>query len=88
MTSQDPVSQSASSLDVNMTAYERMQDILEEEYMYKWVIFHNEEFVDVYDSLDFAAYHATQEFGNETFLIRQVGQISPVRMSSLIQYGL
>lgn len=60
MTGENVSDKPASSLDANIAAYEKMQDALEEKYMYKWVIFHNEKFVDVYDSLDFAAYHATQ----------------------------
>jgi len=50
--------------------------------------FHNEKFVGVYDSIDIAAYQATQKFGSQPFLIRQVGQNMPTRMSSHIQFGV
>ncbi|MCY3628535.1 MAG: hypothetical protein OXG94_00795 [Bacteroidetes bacterium] len=75
------------SLDDNIAAYEQMQDILEAKHMYKWVVFYNEKLVDVFDSLDLAAFHATQKFGKGPFLIRQVGMQKPARMSSHLQYG-
>ena len=87
MNSQDIDSQSGSTLEANISAYEKMQDTLEEEHMYKWALFYNENLVDVFDSLDFAAHHATRHFGVGPFLIRQIGMKTPTRMSSYLQYG-
>lgn len=75
------------SLKADIAAYDQMRDVLEADHLGKWVVFHEKEFVDAYDSLALAAYDAEQRFGNDSFLIRQVGEESPARLSSHIQYG-
>ena len=44
------------------------------------VVFHDEEFVGSYDEFEDAAYAATQRYGREPFLIRQVGALRVIRL--------
>ena len=81
-------SQPSPTLKAEIAAFERMRDVLEADYLGKWVVFHNEEFEGAYDSLAYAAYDAIQRFGDNPFLIRQVGEGVPVRLPSYFQYGL
>ncbi len=69
MNSSDTSIRSGAPIEANIVAYEKIQDILEAQYMYIWGTFHNEKFVGVSDSFDHAAYHPTQEFGSLPFLI-------------------
>ena len=61
------------TLDENIAAYDAMRDHLELEYFGKWVVFYDEEFVGSYEESQDAAYAATQRYGREPFLLRQVG---------------
>ena len=88
MSISDIDSQSVSTLEENISAYEKMQDTLEEEHMYKWALFYNEVLVDVFDSLDLAVHHVTNSLGAGPFLIRQIGMTAPTRLPSYLQYGL
>ena len=74
-------------LDADIAAYERMQDTLEAEHLHKWIVFHKEQFIGAYDTFARAAYDATQRFGDDPFLIRQAGEMVPIRLSSTVQYG-
>ncbi len=60
------------ALQREIDAYERMQDNLEANHFRKWVVFHGEEFIGVYESFEDAAIDATKRFGRGPYLIRQV----------------
>jgi hypothetical protein len=57
----------------DIAAYAKMQCELEEKHMGKWVLFHDEAFVSVYDSFEAAAEDAVLRFGRGPYLIKQVG---------------
>lgn len=62
-----------SALAANIAAYENMQAQLEEHHMSEWVVFHETNYVDSFDSFDTAAREAVRRFGRGPYLIRQVG---------------
>lgn len=53
-----------------------MQQELEEKHMGKWVLFHSDALVGVYESFESTAQDAVQRFGRGPYLIRQVGASS------------
>jgi hypothetical protein len=69
----------------DIAAFEKMQPELEEKYMGKWVIFHNEKFVAVHGSFESAAQDAVARFGRGPFLIRQVG-VSSISLPASVMY--
>ena len=60
-------------LDQEIKAYEKLLPTLKEHHNNKWVVFHGEEFVGAFDSLENAAEEAVRRFGRGPYLIRQVG---------------
>jgi hypothetical protein len=46
---------------------------LEADYMDRWVLIHDGEFIEAFDSFDLAAGEAVKRFGRGPFLIRQIG---------------
>ena len=71
----------------DIAAYSKMQEELEEKHMGKWVIFHNETFVAVYDSFEAAAEDAVRRFGRGPYLIRQVGA-PPLTLPASVMYNM
>jgi len=70
------------ALEKEIRAYEAQREELEQHYRGKFVIFHDEEFIGAFDSLDAAAQEAVRRFGRGPYLIRQVGvPSSPVPAS-------
>ncbi|MFI5364366.1 MAG: hypothetical protein ACHQ4J_01970 [Candidatus Binatia bacterium] len=61
------------ALDTEIRAYETKREELERHYKGKFVIFHGEDFIGAFDSLDTAAEEAVRRFGRGPYLIRQVG---------------
>ena len=59
--------------DMNLVAFERMEDCMEAEQYRKWALIHNAEYVGSYDSSQEAEKVAIRRFGNELCLIRQFG---------------
>ena len=59
----------------DILAYSKLQAQMEEKYMGKWVLFHNEAFIAVFDSFENAAKEAINRFGRGPYLIRQVGPL-------------
>ena len=57
----------------DIAAYERMRAELESKAMGKWVLLHDLELIDTYDSFEAAAEDAVRRFGRGPYLIRQVG---------------
>lgn len=69
----------------DIAAYAKMQEGLEEKHMGKWVLFHDEVIVAVYDSFEAAAEDAVRLFGRGPYLIRQVGA-PPVTLPASVMY--
>jgi len=70
---------------LDIAAYDRQRDDLEEKHMGKWVLFHNEQMVGVYASFELAAAEAVSRFGHGPYLIRQVGA-PPVVLPASVMY--
>ncbi len=62
-------------LNAEIQAFERMLPRLEAEYMDRWVLIHDGELIDAFDTFDRAADDAVRRFGRGPFLIRQVGAL-------------
>jgi len=60
-------------LDTEIRAFEHMLPRLEREHMKRWVLVHDEQLIDAFDSFELAADAAVRRFGRGPFLIRQVG---------------
>ncbi len=65
-----------SELDQELRTYASMKVDLEEHHMGKWVVIHDGELVDAFDTLDAAATEAVRRFGRGLYLIRQVGALA------------
>ncbi len=74
-----------SDLDQELQAYEAMKANLEEHHTGKWVVIHDGELVDAFDTLDAAATEAVRRFGRGPYLIRQVGA-PPVSLPASVLY--
>lgn len=61
------------TLNAQIEAFDQMRDMLEMDYLGKWVIFHDEILEGVHDSFQDAAEDAVRRFGRGPYLIRQVG---------------
>ncbi len=61
------------NLDIELQAFKDMKADLEKHHMGKWVVIHDGELVDTFDTLDAAATEAVRRFGRGPYLIRQVG---------------
>jgi hypothetical protein len=69
----------------DIAAYEKMQPELEARHMGKWVLFHDEKFIEMYDSFELAAEYAVKNFGRGPYLIRQVGA-PPVTLPASVMF--
>ena len=65
-------------LKIEITAYDKQREDLETKYLGQWVVFHDRQLHDVYDSFEEAITSAAQAYGRGPYLIRQVGANSPV----------
>lgn len=61
-------------LDQEIDAFEQMKDDLERHHMGKWIVIHNHELINAFDTFDAAAREAVRLFGRGPYLIRQVGR--------------
>ena len=61
------------TLQKEISAYDRMYDDLETEHLGEWVVFRDEQFVGAYESFELAADDAVKRFGRGPYLIREVG---------------
>ena len=73
------------TLSHQISVYEAMRDRLEADYFGKWVVFHDGELVDTYESFQDAATYAVERFGRGPYLIRQVGA-PPMTLPASILY--
>jgi len=68
-------------LEPEIRAYEAKREELERHHKGKFVIFHGEDFIGAFDTLDAAAAEAVRLFGRGPYLIRQVG-VPPASVSA------
>ena len=73
------------SLTEELKAYERMRSTLETDHLGKWVVFHHQEFIGVFDSFETAAPFAVERFGRGPYLIRQIGA-PPITLPASVLY--
>ncbi len=72
-------------LDRDIAIFESMQTELERNHMGKWVLFHNEELIDLFNDFETAAETAVGKFGAGPYLIRQIGA-PPVTLPASVMY--
>lgn len=65
------------ALETEIRAFEAQREELERHHKGDFVIFHGEEFIRAFNSLDAAAEEAVRRFGRGPYLIRQVGVPAP-----------
>ena len=69
-------------LDSEIRAFDQMLPRLEADYRDRWVLIHDCQLINAFDSFDLAADAAVKLFGRGPFLIRQVGaQPDPLPIS-------
>ena len=73
-------------LEQNIEAYEAMRETLEAHHLNKFVVFHDAEFVDSFDSFHNAAREAVRRFGQGPYLIRQVGAPRRIPMPASVAF--
>ena len=64
---------SVGKLDVEIAAYEGMQEELESKHHLEWAVIHGEELIGIYEDFQVAADQAVRRFGRGPCLIRQIG---------------
>ena len=77
-------------LEAEHRAYEEKRAELESTLRGKWVVFHGNQHVNTLDSFEAAAEWALEEFGDDSFLIRQVGErisIPPIFALPIVTYA-
>jgi hypothetical protein len=73
-------------LDIELAAYRVQFSELERQFLGKWVLFHGEERIGIFDAFEPAAVEAVKRFGRGPYLIRQIGG-PPVSLPVCIAYG-
>ena len=71
-----------------IAAFQEMRADLEKHYMGKHVVVKDGKLVGAFDTFDTAAREALQRFGQETFLIRQVGRPDQVRLPTSVAWPI
>lgn len=69
----------------DIAAYMAMREELEQKHTGKWVLFHDQKFIGVFDSFEAAAEGAVGRFGRGPYLIRQVGA-PPVTLPASVMF--
>jgi hypothetical protein len=73
------------ALETEIAAFERQREELEKHYTGKFVVFHGDEFIGAFDTLNNAAAEAVRRFGRGPYLIRQIGA-PPVTLPASVLY--
>lgn len=73
------------ALETEIKAYEAQRAELEANHAGKFVVFHGDEFIGAYDTLEAAATEAVRRFGRGPYLIRQVGA-PPIILPASVMY--
>jgi len=69
-----------------LAAYEAMQDELTKHHFGKFVVVHDGQLIDAFDTFDNAAREAVKRFGKRPYLIRQVGKDPSMPMPASVAY--
>ncbi len=69
----------------DIAAYEKQRDELEAKHLGKWVVFHDETLIGIFDELEDAAVEAARLYGRGPYLIRQIGA-PPLRLPASVLY--
>ena len=75
-----------SKLSKEIKAYDGMRLTLEADHFGKWVVFHDEKMVNLYDTFEAAADDAVRKFGRGPYLIKQIGE-APITLSASVLYN-
>jgi hypothetical protein len=73
------------ALETEIAAFEAQREELEKHYTGKFVVFHGDEFIGAFDTLNNAAAEAVRRFGRGPYLIRQIGA-PPVTLPASVLY--
>ena len=73
-------------LQLEIAAYRRMERDLKEHHPGQWVVVHDGELIDAFESFEAAADEAVKRFGRGPFLIRQVGA-EPTTLPISVMYA-
>jgi len=71
-------------IDENIEAYRNMLEQLEQHHNRKWVVIHDRNYIDSFDTFENAVREAARRFGRGPYLIRQVGERRP-RLPTSVQ---
>ena len=72
-------------LSEEITAYDRMREVLEADYFGKWVVVQDGQLIGAFEDFQDAAADAVRKFGRGPYLIRQVGE-PPLRLPASLLY--
>jgi hypothetical protein len=70
----------------DIAAFDAMRSELESQHLGEWVVFHDQELVGFYLSMEKAAEDAVRRFGRGPYLIRQIGA-PPVTLPASAMYS-
>lgn len=73
------------SLDRQIEVYEGMLESLQAKHYAKWVVIHGEQFIGAFDRIEDAARVASSKFGEDPYLLRQVGA-PPAKLPASVLY--
>jgi hypothetical protein len=73
------------ALEAEIRAFNAKKAELEQHHHGKWVVFHGDDFIGAFDTLDNAAAEAAFRFGRGPYLIRQVGS-PPLTLPASVLY--
>ena len=73
------------TLEDNIAVYDGQKEHLEEQYLGKWILFHDKALIGAYDDFQVIASEAVRRFGTGSYLIRLVGA-PPVTLPASVLY--
>jgi len=74
-------------IEHEIEAFENQREKLEQNHLGKWVLFHDGQLLEIYDSFEAAAEEAVRRLGRGPYLIRQVGA-QEVTLPASVMYPL
>jgi hypothetical protein len=74
-------------LSKEIAAYDKIRSGLETDHPGEWVLVHDEQLVDLFETFEAAADAAVKQFGRGPYLIRQVGAPA-ITLSAVVMYNV
>ena len=74
------------ALEKNLEAFRREADDMKRHHLGKWVLFHEGEFINAFDTLDNVASEAVRRYGRGPYLIKQVGDPEEMKMPASVMF--